>query len=184
MNRIISVLKWVVPIVALIAAGTYLVRYGSDQESKFLKGYRLYDAATSEYDAATAAYKDGNLEKAAEYLQNAYALYIQSAFALENREAKAVAFYEAATVGWATGWAMPIADYRTLVGLYQESLRNKPGFYESAFDLELLYWLKAKAPSEVPSPKQQEGQGEPQDEQGPQPGSQQGRGGGPSNGDI
>lgn len=175
--KTLSILKWVLPVVVLIAAGTYLVRYGSDQEAKFLKGYRLYNAASAQYDAAIAASKDGDLEAAAWYMQNAYTLYVQSFFALDTPDAKALALYETAN----TGWEGQIADYRTLVGLYQESLRNKPGFYESAFNLELLYWLKDNESGKLPVPLQQEG---PEDQQGPQPGSKPGVGGGPSSGDI
>ncbi len=46
------------------------------------------------------------------------------------------------------------------MGFYKESLRNTPGFYEAAFNLEYLYMLKEFAPEMVPMPGDNPGPGE------------------------
>lgn len=132
--RILSLLKWFLLAAVLIVIGAKLIDYGSEQESKFMRGYELYDSAVK-------ALEEGNIE-------TAYTLFIQSSYEFQDPNEKAVALYGAATVGWVGG----IADYDTLVGLYQQALRYKPGFDEAAFDLEYLYWLKANA-KELPAPE-------------------------------
>lgn len=149
--RIISFLKWFLPVVVLIAAGLKLADYASQEEAKFLRGYELYDSATQ-------ALQGGDVKAA-------YSLHVQSSYELQDPEAKAVALYQAAAVGWIGG----IADFNTLTGLYKQSLRYKPGFYEAAFDLEYLYWLKANS-LELPEPQE--------------PGSEPSREGEPSSGDV
>ncbi len=134
MKKIVSFLRWFFPIVFLAALGLELITYSTDKERKFLQGYETYAAATAALTAGDP--------------KTAYVLYIQSAYELEDQRLKAVALYEAANTGWTGG----IADYNTLVGLYQQSLRYDPGFYEAAFDLEYLYWLKANAPQQLPQP--------------------------------
>lgn len=133
--KILAFLKWFLPVVILIAIGMKLINYSSEQEANLLRGYETYAAAAEALSTGDA--------------QKAYLLYIQASYELEDPADKAVALYEAANVGW-TG---RVADYNTLVGLYQQSLRYYPGFYEAAFDLEYLYWLKAKAPNQLPRPE-------------------------------
>ncbi len=147
MKKIISFLKWLLPIVFLTAIGLKLVTYGTDRERKFLQGYQTYAAAT-------AALKAGNMK-------TAYLLFLQSAYELEDQKLKAEALYEAANVGWVGG----LADYHTLVALYQQSLRYHPGFYEAAFNLEYLYRLKTEHPEKLPQPQLPGAQPEPSREE-------------------
>lgn len=130
--KLIPILKWFLPIVFLLAIGTKLITYGNEQEAKHRRGYEIYAAATTALLAGDT--------------QTAYILYIQSSYELADPTHKAVALYEAANVGWVG----EIADYNTLVGLYKQSLRYDPGFYEAAFNLEYLYWLKVNAPQDLP----------------------------------
>ena len=134
MKKTLSFLKWFLPIVLLAAVGLRLVVYSDDQERMTLRGYETYAAATK-------ALLAGDLE-------SAYVSYIQSAYEFTDPALKAVALYEAANTGWMGG----IADYNTLVGLYKQSLRYSPGFYEASYNLEYLYRLKEKAPEMLPQP--------------------------------
>ncbi len=160
--KIISLFKWLVPMILLVGIGTKLINYSSDQEASVMRGYELYDAARLALQAGD--------------FKGAYALFLQSAYESHDPQLQGTALYEAANVGWFG----EIADYRTLVSLYQQSLRYNPELYEAAFDLEYLYWLKANAPEKLPQPKP----GEPQPGQNPsQPGQIPGGQEGP-NGDI
>lgn len=132
--KLISFLKWFLAVVLLIAAGLWLISHSFDEESRLMQGYDLYAAASLAVEVGD--------------FPTAYTLYLQSAHLLKDPDLKAVAIYEAATVGWAG----QIADYQTLVGLYQQSLRFRPGFYEAAFDLEYLYRIRANAPEQLPEP--------------------------------
>ena len=144
MKRIISILKWFLPAVFLAAIGGKLVAYSHEQEKQFLQGYQTYEAAT-------AALVVGDSK-------TAYVLFLQSSYELADPKLKAKALYEAANTGWVGG----LADYHTLVALYKQSLRYDPGFYEAAFNLEYLYWLKTNSPEEIPQP-----------EPGPEPGREE-----------
>lgn len=134
MKRIISFLKWFLPVVFLTTIGGKLVAYSTDQERQFLRGFETYEAATTALRAKDA--------------KTAYILFLQSAYELEDPKLKAISIYEAANIGWVGG----IADYQTIVGLYKQSLRYDPGFYEAAINLEYLYWLKENSPEEIPQP--------------------------------
>lgn len=132
--KFIPFLKWFLPMLLLAAIGTKLIVESEEQEKKHQLGFETYATATQ-------AVKSGDAK-------TAYVLYLQSIYELEDPADKAVAAYEAANVGWAGG----IADYHTLVGLYQQSLRYNPEFYEAAINLEYLYWLKEHSPEELPQP--------------------------------
>lgn len=132
--KLTTLLKWFLPMLLLASIGTKLIVYSEEQEKKHQLGFETYAAASE-------AFKSGDAK-------TAYELYLQSIHELENPADKAVAAYEAANVGWAGG----IADYHTLVGLYQQSLRYNPEFYEAAINLEYLYWLKTHSPEELPQP--------------------------------
>lgn len=151
MGKILSVFKLLLPIVFLSIAGSGLIYFANKQESKLMLGYDLFQAAQ-------------NAAEIGEY-QEAYALYLQSSYELDNVKDKSIALYEAASVGWQQG----IADYRTLVSLYQQMLRYQPGFYEAGFNLEYLYLLKSFSSDELP---------------GADPGSEPSREGTPTRGDI
>lgn len=146
-----SILKWVLPVIILISLGATLVVYSNREEEKLLRGYETHAAAV-------AALESSNFK-------SAYELFLQSSYEFEDERLKAIALYEAANVGWIG----QIADYRTLVGLYQQAIRYKPGYYEAAFNLEYLYWLKANAPQALPQP-----------DAGPEPGGEEM----PPNGDF
>lgn len=133
MRRIIAFFKWFLPVVILLAVGTRLINYATEQEARFRRGYELYGSAEE-------ALMVGEFELA-------YSLFVQSSYEFQDRQPKAIALYVAATVGW-TG---VIADYNTLVELYKQALRYHPGFDEAAFNLEFLYWLKAND-RELPPP--------------------------------
>ncbi len=135
MKKITSLLKWFLPIVFLTAIGLKLITYSADQERKSLLGFETYQTAAAALEAKDA--------------KTAYLMFLQSAYELADPKLKAVALYEAANTGWTGG----IADYDTLVSLYQQSLRYNPGFYEAAFNLEYLYLLKARAPEKLPQPQ-------------------------------
>lgn len=78
----------------------------------------------------------------------AYVLFVQSAVYSTDPAIRAVSLYNAANVAWGAG----LADYETLVALYQESLRDFPGFYNASWNLEMLYFLKSQAPEMLPDP--------------------------------
>lgn len=133
--KIASFLKWFLPMVFLVAIGTKLIAVSNEQETKLSHGYETYAAATAALLAGDS--------------QTAYVLFIKSSYELADPAHKAVALYEAANVGWVG----EIADYNTLVSLYKQSLRYDPGFYEAAFNLEYLYWLRVNAPEDLPEPE-------------------------------
>ncbi len=135
MKKTIAFLKWFLPIVLLTTIGLKLIVYSDDQERMALRGYETYAAATKALMADDP--------------KSAYVLYIQSAYEFTDPALKAVALYEAANTGWIGG----IADYNTVVGLYKQSLRYDPGFYEASYNLEYLYRLKEKAPEMLPQPE-------------------------------
>jgi hypothetical protein len=139
-----KILKWALPVVILIVLGTALIVFSNRQEEKLRSGYQTYAAAM-------AALESGNFK-------TAYELFLQSSYEFEDREMKALATYEAANIGWLG----QVADYRTLVGLYKQAIRYKPGYHEAAFNLEYLYWLKANTPEQLPQP-----------EVGPEPGREE-----------
>lgn len=146
-----KILKWVLPVVVLILLGTALIVLGDREEEKLRRGHQTHAAAV-------AAFESGDLK-------SAYELFLLSSYEFEDPRLKAVATYEAANIGWVGG----IADYRTLVGLYQQAIRYQPGYFEASFNLEVLYWLKVNAPEELPRP-----------EVGPEPGREEV----PPNGDV
>lgn len=160
MKLVKGLLKFVF-IGVVLAVGVLLIAVSRDQEQTTMKGSELFDAATTALQAGD--------------VQSAYMLYVQSAYALLDPKAKALAFYDAANVGWMG----KLADFETLVELYKQSLRYHPGFYEAGFNLEYLYWLKLKQPGNLPQPKA----GESEQNQS-KPGSKPGQGGGPRSGDI
>lgn len=162
MKKLLALLKWFLPIVLLVAIGMKLIAESGYQEATEREGYELYNAATS-------ALSTGDFKAA-------YVLYLQSAYAIADPQAKANAFYTAANVGWVG----QIADYQTLVVLYQQAIRNHPGFYEAAFNLEYLYWLKVNDPEKVPKPKP----GAKPDSGDKQKSGEPGKGTYPPNGDI
>lgn len=125
--------KWVSPVVILIL-GAALVLISLRNEQKHEMAFDLYRAAQG-------AFEEGNYK-------GAYSMYMQSSSEFEDPHFKALALYEAATVGWANN----LADYKTIVELYKQSLRFEPGFEEASFNLELLYWLKDNKPEELPDP--------------------------------
>lgn len=139
-----KILKWVLPVVVLIILGATLIIFSDREEEKLRRGHQTHAAAV-------AALESGDFK-------TAYALFLQSAYEFEDPDLKALATFEAANIGWVG----QIADYRTLVGLYQQAIRYKPGYYEASFNLEYLYWLKANAPEQLPEP-----------EVGPQPGGEE-----------
>lgn len=126
--------------VLLILIGVIVILYSHNQEEKARLGHQLYDQAT-------VALESGDYELS-------YSLYLQSAYETKDKKLAAQAFYMAASVGWAFG----IADYNTLVYLYQQSLRSNPDLYASGFNLEYLYWLEAESPNEIPQPGTEPGQ--------------------------
>ena len=139
-----KILKWALPVVILIVIGTALVIYANREEEKLLRGYQTHAAAV-------AALESGNFK-------SAYELFLQSSYEFEDPQRKAMATYEAAN----TGWLGQVADYNTLVGLYQQAIRYRRGYFEASFNLEYLYWLKAHAPEQLPQP-----------EVGPEPGGEE-----------
>lgn len=161
--KFLSFLKWLLPLAALVAIGLKLISFSVEAESKQREGYELYTQGVAAIQAGDA--------------QLSYSLFLSSAYHTEDPHLAAIALYEAAAVGWLG----ELADFRTLVNLYQQALLYEPGFYEAAFDLEYLYWLRANSPGQVPQPDPGEGR-EPGEEQ--QPESQPGTGGGVTNGDI
>lgn len=135
MKTVFSFLKWVVPIIILAILGLYLISRSNQQEKEYLLGYETYNNAIK-------ALGDGNYEEA-------YTLYIKSATEFTDPKLKAIALYEAATLGFNA----QIGDYYSWVDLYQRALKYYPGFDEAAFDLEYLYWLKTNSPEKVPPPQ-------------------------------
>lgn len=124
---------------ALIAAGLHLEK----------KEMRTYADGLLLHQAAFAA-----LER--ENYQGAYELFVQSFFYSQDPEIRAYSLYNAANLAWVA----ELSDYDTLVTLYKESLRNAPGFYEAAFNLEYLYMLKENASEKMPVPGDEPGEGE------------------------
>lgn len=80
--------------------------------------------------------------------ETAYALFIESSIYSTSPVVRAISLYNAANVAWGAG----LADYNMLVSLYQESLRNLPGFYPASWNLEYLYFLRSEAPELLPKP--------------------------------
>lgn len=134
-KKTLSHLKWLLPLLLLVGSGLKLITVANREESKLLRGYQTYEAALEALEKGDA--------------ETAYIGFIQAADELDDPNLKGLALYQAANVGWLSG----LADYTTLVRLYQQSLRYYPGFYEAAFNLEYLYWLKENAPDQIPQPE-------------------------------
>ncbi|SRR5258706_6076370 len=132
--KITTFLKWFLFSALLVAFGVGLVIYSIAKDNELSLAYDHYHAAQS-------ALKMKNFK-------SAYSLYLQSAEEFDDPHLKATALYEASLVGWAGG----LADYNSLVGLYQQALRYDPNLYEASFNLEYLYWLKANLPEMLPQP--------------------------------
>jgi len=127
-------LRFLIPVLcglALISVGLHLEK---EEELTYANGFLLHQNAFAA------------LER--EDYQEAYELFVQSFFYSSDPELRAYSLYNAANLGW----LIRSADYKTLVGFYKESLRNIPGFYEAAFNLEYLYMVKENAPEMVPMP--------------------------------
>lgn len=85
------------------------------------------------YNEALAALEEKDLDKAHE-------LFLRVVFYAKDPELRAASLHNAATIGWIG----ELSDYETLVETYKEALRNKPGFEQASFNLELLYYLREK----------------------------------------
>lgn len=125
--------------VALIVSGMH---WEKEEARTYADGLILHQAAFAAMDA-------GDYEQA-------YELFIQSFFYSQDPELRSTSIYNAANLAWVAD----LADFDTLVASYKESLRNTPGFYEAAFNLEYLYMLKANAPEMMPMPGELPGEEE------------------------
>ncbi|MEX2053430.1 MAG: hypothetical protein WD940_00250 [Patescibacteria group bacterium] len=125
--------RWELPLLvafALFLIGGSLQTYHREHPSGLELQYRAFSALAAQDPLA------------------AYALFIESAVSSDDPAVRAISLYNAANVAW----EFEMADYQTLVELYKESLRNRPGFYPASWNLELLYFLKSQAPELLPKP--------------------------------
>lgn len=127
--------RWLIPTVLLLL-GVGLVFFSQYSDRKRANAFDLYREAMATLESSN--------------FEGAYTMFLQSSSEFEDPHLKAIAIYEAANIGWAQN----LADYKTLVELYKQALRYEPGFREASFNLELLYWLKANKPEELPQPSE------------------------------